>query len=88
LSRYGESRTIDQRADHLLLALLFLSFPASTMAVAIVAMFGPFVGLIVNREGGGDFALTLGWWFGAGYLQWFLVIRGLRTAVRWGLRRA
>jgi hypothetical protein len=80
LKHYGKSRAIDHRADHLLMALLFLSYPISAAAGAFVALVGPVAGVFAHRETGADFVLTALWWFVAGYMQWFLLFRLIRVA--------
>src|ERR1700720_3465997 len=74
LRHYGESQAIDHRADHLLLALMFLSVPASYGAGAFVAVMRPVTRLVANPGAGADLVLTLLWWFTAGYIQWFLLL--------------
>src|ERR1700688_127867 len=78
LRHYGESQVIDHRADHLLLALMSLSMPASYGAGAFVAVMRPVTRVVVDPEAGADFVLTLLWWFTAGYMQWFLLLYLLR----------
>ena len=75
LKRYGESNAMDHRVDGLLITLLVLSYPVSAMAGAFVAITGPVAGVFANRAAGADFVLTLLWWFGAGYIQWSLLLR-------------
>jgi hypothetical protein len=62
LRHYGESQAVDHRADHLLLALMFLSVPASYGAGAFVAVMRPVTRLVANPEAGADLVLTLLWW--------------------------
>jgi hypothetical protein len=80
LMHYGESQAIDHRADHVLLALMFLSMPASYAAGAFVSVMRPVTRLLADPEAGADFVVTLLWWFTAGYMQWFLLLCLVRAA--------
>jgi hypothetical protein len=73
LMHYGESHAIDSRADGLLLMLLFLSYPVSALGSAVLSAFTK--GTPVEGFG---FVVMMLWWFVAGYLQWFLVLRLIR----------
>jgi len=80
LNHYGESKAIEHRADGLLMALLFVTMPISSAAGPFVSLMRPITRLLTDPDGGADFVLTLLWWFAAGYLQWFLLLRLIRTA--------
>jgi hypothetical protein len=68
LAHYGE-RASAARADHILLALFVLSFPASALSALPVTVFG----WVLPDGGAGVVALL--WWFAAGYGQWVLGVR-------------
>lgn len=70
--QYGRSRTIDGLADTVFVTLAFLSMPASYVAGPFVSFVRPITRIVADPENGGDFVVTMVWWFTVGYLQWFL----------------